>query len=61
MWRLAKGAPPFISQRRFLRMAIADFALVALDCPDPTTLAAFYQDVVGGEIKQATASEDWVR
>ncbi len=42
-------------------MAIAEFALVALDCPDPGTLAAFYQSMVGGEIKQEAAPNDWVR
>jgi Glyoxalase-like domain len=42
-------------------MPIADFALVALDCPDPGALAAFYRSIVGGEIKQATATADWVR
>ncbi len=42
-------------------MAIASFALVALDCPDPRALAAFYAGIVGGEIKASTASDDWVR
>ncbi len=42
-------------------MPLARFALVALDCPDPRGLAAFYQAVVGGEIKESTASDDWVR
>lgn len=42
-------------------MPIASFALVALDCPDPRVLAAFYQKVVGGEVNAATASDDWVR
>ncbi len=42
-------------------MAIARFALVALDCPDPRALAAFYQAVAGGEIKESTASDEWVR
>lgn len=42
-------------------MAIARFALVALDCPDPHALAAFYQALAGGEITQSTADEDWVR
>lgn len=40
---------------------IGTFALVALDCPDPRSLAAFYQQIVGGEIKESTASDDWVR
>ncbi len=42
-------------------MAIASFALVALDCPDPRSLAAFYSGIIGGEIKQSTGSDDWVR
>lgn len=42
-------------------MAIGTFALVALDCPDPRLLASFYQAMVGGEIKESTASADWVR
>ncbi len=42
-------------------MAVASFALVALDCPDPRSLAGFYAGIVGGEIKEATASYDWVR
>ncbi len=42
-------------------MTIARFALVALDCPDPRALADFYRQIVGGEIKDASASDDWVR
>lgn len=42
-------------------MTIARFALVALDCPDPRALAAFYQGLVGGTIKEATATDEWVR
>lgn len=42
-------------------MAFARFALVALDCPDPRALAGFYQGITGGEIKESTASNDWVR
>ncbi|MEU9361228.1 VOC family protein [Streptomyces sp. NPDC048301] len=38
-------------------MPIATYDLVALDCPDPTSLAAFYQGILGGEIK--SSSEDW--
>lgn len=41
-------------------MAIASFALVALDCPDPRSLAAFYRGIVGGEVK-GTATDEWVR
>lgn len=32
-------------------MAIATYCLVALDCPDPEALAAFYAAVLGGEVK----------
>jgi len=42
-------------------MAIARLALVALDCPDPRSLAAFYRAMTGGTIKESTASDDWVR
>ena len=42
-------------------MALADFSLVALDCPDPRSLAEFYRSIVGGEIRESTATDDWVR
>jgi hypothetical protein len=42
-------------------MSIAKFTLVALDCPDPRSLAAFYRQVVGGVIVAETESDDWVR
>ncbi len=42
-------------------MPIASFALVALNCPDPRALAAFYAGIVDGDVKQSTASDDWVR
>ncbi|MER5632874.1 VOC family protein [Streptomyces nitrosporeus] len=38
-------------------MPIASYCLVALDCPDPAALAAFYQAVLGGEI--AHDSDRW--
>ncbi|MFJ8887733.1 VOC family protein [Streptomyces sp. NPDC102402] len=38
-------------------MPIATYRLVALDCPDPPSLAAFYRAVLGGEIKKY--DEDW--
>ncbi|MFE5239573.1 MULTISPECIES: VOC family protein [unclassified Streptomyces] len=38
-------------------MHIATYSLVALDCPDPPSLAAFYQAVLGGEVKRS--SDDW--
>jgi Glyoxalase-like domain len=33
-------------------MAIAKYCLVAVDCPDPKSLAAFYAGVFGGEAKE---------
>jgi Glyoxalase-like domain len=42
-------------------MPIAQFTLVALDCPDPHALANFYQLIVGGRIRAETATDDWVR
>ncbi len=41
-------------------MTIARFALVALDCPDPRSLAEFYQRIVGGQIRES-ATDEWVR
>ncbi|MFI6048873.1 VOC family protein [Streptomyces violascens] len=38
-------------------MAIATYCLVALDCPDPEALAAFYAAILGGEVKNDDA--DW--
>jgi predicted enzyme related to lactoylglutathione lyase len=40
---------------------IANLALVALDCADPHALAAFYIHIVGGRIKQESATDEWVR
>lgn len=40
---------------------IARFSLVALDCPDPRSLAEFYRNIAGGEIVPQTASDDWIR
>jgi hypothetical protein len=37
---------------------IADFSLVALDCPEPRELAEFYRAIVGGEIVKEY--DDWV-
>lgn len=42
-------------------MPIATFSLAALDCPDPRALAEFYQRITGGEIREMTASADWIR
>ncbi|NEW75874.1 VOC family protein [Streptomyces rhizosphaericus] len=39
-------------------MATAKLELVAFDCPDPTALAHFYQQVLGGEIKNE--GKPWV-
>ncbi|WP_327293989.1 MULTISPECIES: VOC family protein [unclassified Streptomyces] len=38
-------------------MAVATFSLVALDCPEPESLARFYADVLGGKVEQY--AEDW--
>ncbi|MGW0563882.1 VOC family protein [Streptomyces sp. NPDC003016] len=38
-------------------MAIAQYSLVAVDCPDPGALAGFYAAVLGGEVKRD--DEDW--
>lgn len=37
---------------------IAQIRAVVLDCPDPRALAAFYRQLVGGEITHA--DDDWV-
>ena len=42
-------------------MAIATFSLVALDCPDPHALAAFYIGIIGGEVLWESDGGDWVR
>ena len=42
-------------------MTIATFSVAALDCADPRELAEFYQRLVGGTIKEETASDEWVR
>ncbi|MFG2647847.1 VOC family protein [Streptomyces sp. NPDC048436] len=38
-------------------MPVAQFCLVAVDCPDPAALGGFYAALLGGELKQD--SEDW--
>ncbi|MFE6401019.1 VOC family protein [Streptomyces alboflavus] len=38
-------------------MPVAQYSLVAVDCPDPAALAGFYAALLGGEIKQY--NEDW--
>lgn len=43
-------------------VALGRLALVTLDCPDPVALAAFYQNLIGGEINDAGAVEHgWVQ
>ena len=42
-------------------MTIAKLSVVALDCPDPRSLAEFYVQIVGGVIAEEAASADWVR
>lgn len=42
-------------------MPIARFSLVALDCPDPRSLAEFYRQITGGEILPQTESDGWLR
>lgn len=39
-------------------MAIAKLIVTAVDCPDPTALARFYQQVLGGEIENE--GKPWV-
>ncbi|HEY4331011.1 MAG TPA: VOC family protein [Ilumatobacteraceae bacterium] len=39
--------------------AIARYSLVAFDCPDPQSLAAFYSAITGWEIERDDG--DWVR
>lgn len=39
-------------------MPIAEYSLVAFDCPDPVALAEFYRQIVGGEIE--VSHDDWV-
>ena len=42
-------------------MSTARLSLIALECTDPRALAGFYQSLIGGVIKESTASEDWIR
>jgi catechol 2,3-dioxygenase-like lactoylglutathione lyase family enzyme len=39
-------------------MAIAKLTVTVVDCPDPTALARFYQQVLGGELQHE--GEKWV-
>lgn len=38
-------------------MPVATYCLVALDCPDPKALAAFYAGILGGHV--TNDGEDW--
>ena len=40
---------------------IARLQVVALDCPDPHALAAFYGAVLGTEVDPEHADDDWVQ
>lgn len=39
---------------------IARFSLVALDCPDPWALAAFYGELTGWPVRDDETDSDWV-
>lgn len=41
-------------------MAIAEFGVVVLDCPDPRALAAFYGSVLGWPVDEEKTDADWV-
>src|SRR4051794_2661407 len=49
-----------VDERETDRMAIARFALVALDCPDPRALADFYAAITGWEVTQPYDSDNWL-
>jgi catechol 2,3-dioxygenase-like lactoylglutathione lyase family enzyme len=40
---------------------IGRLAAVALDCPEPATLAAFYARVLGAEVDDEDSEDDWVQ
>ena len=40
-------------------MAIAEWGVVALDCPDPRALAEFYAGVLGWTVDEEETDEDW--
>ncbi|WP_372343871.1 VOC family protein [Streptomyces sp. KL116D] len=40
-------------------MAFARICTVAVDCPDPASLAEFYAAVLGGEIRNYQGKGDW--
>lgn len=41
-------------------MPVARILSVVLDCAEPERLAAFWRELVGGEIDERTRSADWV-
>lgn len=41
-------------------MPIGRLQVTAFDCPDARSLAEFYRSVIGGEIVEHPASDDWV-
>ena len=41
-------------------MPIARLLAVTVDCHDPTLLAVFWRELVGGEIDTRTEADDWV-
>lgn len=38
-------------------MPVIEYCLVAVDCPDPPSLAEFYRGLLGGEVKKY--NDDW--
>ncbi|NBE53993.1 VOC family protein [Streptomyces boluensis] len=38
-------------------MAVVEYCLVAVDCPEPDALAEFYRALLGGEVKKY--DDDW--
>ena len=40
---------------------VARLQVVALDCPDPDLLAAFYSRVLGAEVERDGGDPDWVQ
>src|SRR5690349_12729623 len=49
-----------LDRRENALMAIARFALVALDCPDPTALAEFYAAITGWEVTKPYDTDNWI-
>jgi catechol 2,3-dioxygenase-like lactoylglutathione lyase family enzyme len=40
---------------------VARLQVIALDCPDPDVLAAFYSGVLGAEVERGDDDPDWVQ